>query len=570
MRPALSHTLPLAALSLFVLSCSGGGSSGADKTPTAPAAPARTAVTLTASSSVVQPLQQTAVTFPSSPAASGVTITGTLGTLPVQIAMTDSLNGSYIVPDLAAGSAVLTVDYGTLLRGTATLSVSAPAVIADPKSAVNAALAFTLTTTDSMVAKIRATPDTVQGLTLADATYLATKAAELRANLAAASPADLKVLAQFLAANPSIFPSSETVVADATLAQTAPASTSFAEISARVDNFIRTYTARKIKLVYSIGSCIAVLAATSWTGLVAGAVVVGCGVTIGLQSSALVTLMQGELANTYADPESVNITEVPSSSADTPLASDGARPVSTPFTNVSVEPGQTTTLYTKGTLRTFNSGDRGIIGPLFSAVDEAATAIGSITQYLPGWARPNLTVPSLSRRAVFALDASDFTANVPGCSATPSGNAFSVLCTTVSPTDVVNTATFTYRNSYASVSGSIPFTIKRTWAAVGAPQVSNVGSVTNGCRFNMVIPVSGNTPVTFTSWSGNWSNGHAEGGASGAVVDPRKFSGITWWSNQPVTSNTSEKSFTVGYIVTYSVAALGQTGSTSTTVSCTK
>lgn len=139
-------------------------------------------------------------------------------------------------------------------------------------------------------------------------------------------------------------------------------------------------------------------------------------------------------------------------------------------------------------------------------------------------------------------------------------------------------------SGFKSVTGehplqSVSYTFPNTWATVGTPTWTRsgygavagptAGSYTQ-CLFTLAMPVSGSTPVTFTGWSGAWSNGHKESGLSNITVDPLKYDSLQWLSNQSFLSlgTSAPLAFNVTYTISYTIPATGQSGSVSTLLDC--
>jgi hypothetical protein len=113
-----------------------------------------------------------------------------------------------------------------------------------------------------------------------------------------------------------------------------------------------------------------------------------------------------------------------------------------------------------------------------------------------------------------------------------------------------------------------------TWSVTGTfAHQTRDGKPASGCYVTMNIPITGNTPVTFTGWSAKWSPmDHSEGSSTEYAVDPRQYDGLQWLKDTPFyiydEAWAGATSFDVAYSIGYRVDATGATGSVSTSIHC--
>jgi len=540
----------LAAVALVLLTACGGSD--------APTEPQRTAVALTPSASSVKPLQSLEITFPSKAGSAGATLTGRLGGKSVQLSLVDTATAAMLVPDISAGNYTLTVDFGTNLRGTVALGVSAAPTIADPRTTATNAVNVLLEQVATTVAV--PLPADASAAEKAELAFLASKSAELKSALASASTEDLRVLSLFLAANPGI--SFAPATASSASVMNAMNRATGVDVDALVDEFMSDYTKQKITLVATIVGCAAGLPSTTFTGF--GVVIIGiaCGTSIALQARLLGELITRRLDRLYALASAMLVDESPESSVSLRTAT------SSPAMAFWHEPGVPKRYRFRAELRTINSGDRGIVGALFAVADEAQSAIDRVARYIPGW-NPQVGPSPLSPQATLDVPARNVSFTAPGCTTSVSGNDILLTCPQVSRTPLNLTVTATYRNRYSAVTTTRPITVNSTWATVGDLAWSVVGTVEGkGCYLNSTMAVKGNTPVVFTGWRGTWSPSYSEGGSVNVSVDPRIYDGIRWHNRQFFDNGNGPRPFSVIYQVFYSIPALGTTGTISSNIFC--
>jgi hypothetical protein len=555
------RNLCLAAI-LFSTACGGSEPTGPDIED-----PGRTAVQLTVLTGGLTPFGSAAIRFPSSPGAVGTSVSGTLGSTAVQLALADSVTGMLLIPDLSPGTYELVVDFGATFQGTSNLTVGAAPVIEDPRATASVPVTALAQRVDSLVSLLSEVPPDSTAITAEQIAFLQSSSQALQAQLESATDAELRQIALWVQANPGLFD------ATASSAVAGPMAVTSAEVSAWVDSFMDRFTIGKIRLVATVGGCAAGMVLT---GPLAAFAAVACGLSIAAQSVELGNQITHELGRIYAIPESFFVDSSGGSEAGSRSAASGAG-----LTSFTVEPGVPHRVDYRATFRTVTAGDRGIMGTLFQLSDELVQVVASVAGFIPGFDPPSFTPPQDARSQTLAASAGDVSANLPGCSVSASGDGATLTCSEVSANDVVVNGTFIYSNDFGSVPVTVPVTVGRTWASVGGISYnvnSTVGlTIIDGanamaCWVTMNIPVNGNTPVLFTGWNGVWSSGWTEGGSTSFTVDPKVYTGVTWLNNVRIahTYGDSPKpaSFSVDYTVTYSVPALGTGGSVSTTMVC--
>ncbi|MEA3247659.1 MAG: hypothetical protein U9Q74_16025 [Gemmatimonadota bacterium] len=590
---------PALLLAGLVAACSGDGRTDMASGGNSPTGPSNqpTPVSLTMGAASAQPLQAVTVTFPSRAGAAGATLTGTFAQKSVNILLADSVSGSFLVPSVSAGSYSLTVDFGNKLRGTATLTVTAPPPIADAKATVTTAVTTSTAKLDSIVAQARSAPAGSTPLSAADADFLAAKSTALKTALASATQADLDEFARFLAANPGVLPANTSAAAVLAPADVLPfgnpAAISISELSQQVDAFIAAYSAKKTQVVLTIAGCVVGVTATGWTGIVAALVGSGCAVSIGWQAANIADLMKQQIGSLYAIPAKFEFIESAAIAASPVRVAAGGASRASSIGGASapsflyMQPGVSTHFGVQMHFRSFTSSDRGVLGGLFAAADEVAAKVRSVAQYIPGYNPPDFLPPASSREIVSSVPGSDLTVTVSGCTVAPASDGVNITCPQVSSADVPVQVSVSYSSRFGSNSASFAATVARTWAAVGTPQLTYHGTfreyanpsdpnsyTRRGCYYSVVLPVSGNTPVKFGAWTAQWlpPRTHTESGvSSSAPVDPRVYDGIVWLDRQlfwDAFPHDQDYAFQVKETVNWTIPATGQTGTTEFTLDC--
>jgi hypothetical protein len=273
-----------------------------------------------------------------------------------------------------------------------------------------------------------------------------------------------------------------------------------ADIDASINAFMATFTARQETLVATIGTCAAASLALAETGPL---VPLACAVTLGYQIGDLASALRTDLRAIYAVPVDLSI----ATDANGNLASVAPDSAWTPLA-LTVNPGQATNISVQLNLRSIGPSDRGVASAVFALIDAIVGQTQQVVSFLPGWAQPDFT-PASPATTSTAVDGSDLSVSADGCDFTPDAQGGSLVCNQTSSDDVNLTATITYENSFGSASGSLPVTVRATYVTVGTPTWSIVdtlvheiheGLPASGCQVDMNIPITGNTPVTFTGW----------------------------------------------------------------------
>jgi Big-like domain-containing protein len=446
----LSRPVALAVM-MILTSCSSEGDTSDPTGPPPVAQPVMLPVTLSATSG--SPNKVVLVTFPSNRPSGETSIQATLGTDAVVISVVDSLTGAFAVPETTVGQRQLEIPLAALEIGTASFSILAAPVIANPEQVVDERIAAVTEALDSLVTQIE--QGLLSSLDAASAAGLSAWVAQVQDGADQLTTNELRMLAGWLEANSEILGSGNSSASGALLAPD----------WASWESFWASVVTRKIFVAQTIVACTYVLNTLGWTG-VPGLVAVGaCVMAVVAEAVLLAEDMVAQFEKAVV-PLSAELDESSSqlsgaAGAESPQDSSGTEQASS--TGIEIDHATPRSLRILATYRPLRASDGAIARDVIGIVNDLQAIWADIAEYVPAApAFPSLF--SAGGEESFSVESgsvslSSTVGQSVTCTAEPIDSGVEVDCRNSSQSAQSVTLGLTHTNRYGSVSTSVPVTV---------------------------------------------------------------------------------------------------------------